>query len=225
MNERDECLLRHIMGSMKEDLKGLVLLDTSSTQSVRVNLVLLKGLLERRNLSGIFISVDRPHQYMAHLLRMHHIDLQNVVFVDVIGRSSADCKECEASVGHADAPFHIDSLPETLRDMSERDPGTARFVMIDNLATLLTYNSYSSVERFLRSLVEMTAASGAVIPLVMDREKHGLLYETARSLSGREIRCRAEDVPVDGIDGLRLAGVRRIEDFTYMGREDCGDGH
>lgn len=224
MNERDESLLKYIMASMGDGPTGPVLLDVNSTQFVRVNLVLLKGLLLQKGLNGMFISVDRPHQYMVHLLRMHKINLENLMFIDAIGRFSADRKECMASVGYVDAPFHIDTLPTAISNMGNNGNrkislDTCGFAMIDNLAALLPYNSYPSVEAFLRSFVGvMTSRNNTIVPLVVDKEKSGLLYETARSLATREINCRTENLPAEagGTSSAKANDVRKISEFRFI---------
>jgi hypothetical protein len=224
MNERDESLMRYIMASMGENASGPVLFDVNSTQFVRVNLVILKGLLLQKGLSGMFISVDRPHQYMVHLLRMHKINLENIMFIDAIGRFSADRKECMASVGYVDAPFHIDTLPTAISNMGSNGNkkvslDTCGFAMIDDLAALLPYNSYPSVESFLKSFVGvMTSRGNTIVPLVVDKDKNGLLYETARSLAVQEVDCRTENIPMEagGTSQVKLSDVRKISDFRYM---------
>ncbi len=227
MNERDESLLKYIMASMGEGVSGPVLFDVNSTQFVRVNLVVLNGLLLQRGLNGMFISVDRPHQYMVHLLRMHKINLENLMFIDAIGRFSADRKECMASVGYVDAPFHIDTLPAAMSEMGNNGHGgekkvsldTCGFAMIDNLAALLPYNSYTSVESFLRSFIGvMTSRGNTIVPLVVDKEKSGLLYETARSLATKEVDCRIETIPLEagGTSQTQATDVRKISEFRYM---------
>lgn len=223
MNERDESLMRYIMGAMEEGLSGPILFDVNSTQFVRMNLVLLKGLLEERGLSGMFVSVDRPHQYMVHLLRMHRINLDNLMFIDAIGRFSADRKEAMAQVGYVDAPFHIDTLPDAIRGMGGNGTKNAEmnvgFAMIDNLAALLPFNSYASVEAFLHSFVAvMTSKGNTLVPLVVDKERSGLLYETARSMAVKEINIRGEPIPV--VSGERKdrasSDMRKISEFRFM---------
>jgi hypothetical protein len=223
MNEHDESLLKRITSLIGEGVSGPVLLDVTSTQFVRVNLILLKALLENKGLSGMFVSVDRPHQYMVHLLRMHRINVDKVMFIDAIGRFSADRKECIASVGYVDAPFHIDTLPEAIRAMSNNgnrkvDLSTCGFAMIDNLAALLPYNSYTSVEAFLKSFVEvMGTRPGTIVPLVVDKEKSGLLYETVRSMAVKEIDCRTERIPVEAMG----TSTRKISEFRYVEGGRC----
>jgi len=196
MNERDRSLVRKVIASLGQRKSGAVLFDADSTQFVRMNLVLLKGLLEDMGRGGIFITVDRPHQYMVHLLRMHQVSVDRLVFVDAIGRLSGDRKEALAQAGYVDTPFHIDSLPETIAGMKGGEiPGLdvdkVDFVMIDNLAALLPFNSYAGVEAFVNNFVStMTDRWNALVPLVVDKERNGLLYDTVLSRADVTISLR-----------------------------------
>jgi hypothetical protein len=195
MNDKDLRQMQGLMESLeKNGLKGAVVLDVPSTQFVRINLMLLKGLSEDRGLTGMFISVDRPHQYIVHRLSMHQIKAGGLIFIDAISRFSADSKVAAANVGFVDGPFHIDRLP-TAMSQWEKGNGSktklsdCKFAIIDNLSSLLTYNSFASVELFLRSFVKALDSSGNVIvPLLIDSQKSMLLYEVARSISREEIR-------------------------------------
>lgn len=215
MNEQDESLMGYIVASLGENTTGPVLFDVNSTQFVRVNLVILKGLLQEKNMNGLFISVDRPHQYMVHLMRMHRIGLDRLMFLDAIGRFSADNKICNAGASFVDAPFHIDTLPAAIRSMgSDRmDLDTCGFAMIDNLAGMLPYNCLASVEAFLKLFIEvMTSKGNAIVPLVVDKERCGMLYQTARSLAVKEIDCRNETIAkaTSNKGSTRTVEIRKI---------------
>lgn len=173
---------------------GPILLDVKSTQFVRINLLLLKALSPENGMPGIFIAIDRPHQYMVHLLTMHQINSTGLVFLDAISRFSADTKTASAKVGFVQGPSHVDQLPNAIKDWTTNANGNSldmkqmRFAMIDNLAALLTYNSYSSVEMFLRNFVTVLSThTNLVIPFVVDKERNCVLYEMVHSLCEREI--------------------------------------
>lgn len=206
MNDKDVRQMRSILDAFdKSGYKGAILLDVPSTQFVRVNLMLLRGLSMERGLSGMFISVDRPHQYMVHLLTMHQIKAERLMFIDAISRFSADSKVATANVGFVDGPFHIDRLPEAMCEWGKGDNGKSipisecGFAIIDNLSALLTYNSYNSVETFIKNFVSVLEDSGSLtVPLMIDSEKYGLLYETARSLCKGEIRFKDTSQDIEG---------------------------
>jgi len=173
---------------------GVALINAPSTQFVRVNLILLKGLIDELGRSGVFISVDRPHQYMVHLMRMHGMAIEQVTFIDVISRFSADKKVGVAKVGFVDGPFNINSLPDTISMMSLQG-GTPMdsiskggFAMIDNIAALQVYNRNPTVELFINNFILMAKSSGNIfVPLVLDSEKSQTLFQYARGLADREV--------------------------------------
>jgi len=200
MNERDVELMRSLMDSIGDTVNGgVVLIDVSSTQFVRVNLVLLKGLLEELDHTGIFISVDRPHQYMVHLMRMHKICLDRITFIDVISRFSADRKAGEARVSFVDGPFHIDALPHAMEEWSMNgrskinDMDELGFTMIDNIAALQMYNRNPAVELFINNFILMAKSQGNVlVPLVLDRERHRSLYDSAMRFCDKEVKVERD---------------------------------
>lgn len=221
MNERDKHLMSTVMSSLDRRSGGAVLIDADSTQFVRMNLILLKCLLEEKRLGGILITVDRPHQYMVHLLRMHGVSIEGLVFIDAIGRFSADRKEALARVGYVDEPFHIDTLPDAIADMRSGDiPGMNTneigFVMIDNLAALLPFNSYASVEAFISKFISiMNSRWNAIVPLVVDRERYGLLYETVMAHTRDEFSMRGPKADI--CDTMENKGRRTISGTRYDG--------
>jgi hypothetical protein len=221
MNEKDLSQMRCMMSGLEEcKFQGPVLIDCPSTQFVRANLMLLRGLSADHGMPGIFISVDRPHQYMVHLLTMHQIKAEQITFIDAISRFSADFKIAPATVGFVDTPFHVDRLPQAIEKWSVGGNGHTPhlnnfdFAMIDNLAALLTYNSYSSVELFLRNFVTvLTEQKKVLIPLVIDSEKSGLLYDTAKGLCQSEVKLQDNSFAVSASDESR---IKRISDLKYV---------
>ncbi len=223
MNEHDVQLMKSLMNSIGEGMDGgVVLIDVPSTQFVRVNLVLLKGLMEDRGRQGIFISVDRPHQYMVHLMKMHQISLDDVTFIDVISRFSSDRKGGKARVGFVDAPFHIDSLPSALEKSSDgcgsgiiplEDCG---FAMIDNIAALQIYNRNPSVELFINNFILTAKSHGSMlVPMVLDKSRHESLYRSAQKLSDVEIKIEKDLTFATRNSGFEFSGQRVISEADY----------
>jgi hypothetical protein len=91
VNERD-LQLAHAVSSMIESdsCDAMFLVQTKYTNLVRVNLVILKALLDDQRKSGLMITIDRPHQYLSHLMQLHQVDQKNLAFLDVISSHSSD---------------------------------------------------------------------------------------------------------------------------------------
>lgn len=196
MNARDLLQSENLRRQLGEAPRpGLFLLDVSTTQFVVVELVLLKALLGEGN-PGLFISVDRPHRYMTHLLDMHRIDHNGLQFLNVMSRFTPANGGSASKVDFFEGPGHIDELPRALRERlaTERglDLSKFQFALIDNVSILLTYNSHQAVEMFLRDFVHLLSGNMAVT-LVIDRHKYPNLYHTALSLGGKELRLEQQD--------------------------------
>lgn len=192
MNEKDLMLYEQIKGELGDPPQtGPMVVDVKTTQFVRLELVLLKVLVADGR-PGLFISVDRPHQYMVHLLTMHQIDHCNITFVDAVSRFSADRKQAKANVGFLRGPRNIDTLPEALKEWSSEDNeqnfdlSQCKFAMIDNPAILLNFNTHQVVCSFLQEFVE-TMGQSVSVPLVVDRERNPNLFQMATSISKSEL--------------------------------------
>lgn len=191
MNERDFKLMRALMERIDGYFDGgVVIIDAPYTQFVRINLVILKTLVDELGRSGIFISVDRPHQYMAHLMKMHGVSMDGVTFIDIISRFSAESKRENARVRFVDGPFHINTLTDAISRMRMDGENVIEglekrgFVMIDNIATLQIYNTNHVVELFINNFIFMAKTRGDIfIPLVLDSTKSSMLFESACSLA------------------------------------------
>jgi hypothetical protein len=190
-----------------EEGSSIYLLQVKYTNLVRMNLVLLKAFLEDKKERGLMITIDRPHQYLSHLMQLHGVDQTNLVFVDAISLHSADTKGGEVAPEFQMGPFHIEALPDFL--MKHEDGGSSfqidmskiDFVMIDNVSTLLTYNSMESIKRFFQRYVDVlngVKSRGIQTALVMDRDQHTELYEYILSLSRKSIEL-GQDMLVKGV--------------------------
>jgi hypothetical protein len=223
MNEKDLYLTAYLKDNLTSYDNGPVLLDVKSTQFVRVNLLLLKAFSSMPGRPGMFIAVDRPHHYMLHLMGMHQIDPQGLIFIDAISRFSADTKSGADRANLLNAPSNIDSLPSAIRDwaggsqqQAHLDLQNCRFAMIDNLSSLLLYNSFNNVELFLQDFIDVLTSHARIqIPLLVDRERNCMLYEVARSLCPREISVNDGILASMSLTSKRN-GIARIVDSNEV---------
>lgn len=214
MNEKDLELVHAVSSVLTgEEGSSIYLLHVKYTNLVRVNLVLLKALLEDKKRRGLMITIDRPHQYLSHLMQLHGVDQTNLVFVDAISVHSADTKGGEVAPEFQIGPFHIEALPDFL--MKHEDGGSSfqidmskiDFVIIDNVSTLLTYNSMESIKRFFQRYVDVlksVKSRGIQTALVMDRDQHTELYEFISNLSRKSIELGQDML----IKGVRVMGAQ-----------------
>jgi len=214
LNEKDLELVHAVSSVLTgEEGSSIYLLHAKYTNLVRVNLVLLKAFLEDKKRRGLMITIDRPHQYLSHLMQLHGVDQTNLVFVDAISLHSSDTKGGEVAPEFQMGPFHIETLPDFLMKHGDGgssfqiDMSTIDFVVIDNVSTLLTYNSMESIKRFFQRYIEVlkgVKSRGIQTALVMDRDQHTELYEYIYGLSRKSIEL-GQDMLVKGV---RVMGVQ-----------------
>jgi hypothetical protein len=201
MNDTDLPVIASLMDSFEKfGWKGPVILDVSQMHLMKEHLILLKGLLEERSMRGLFLSVDRPHQYLEHIARMHKINIGGMTFVDIICKYSADTKQ-GSKVGLMAGPYNINNLQGAFRAWehsvkdSLKDPKRGGgFVLIDNPSALLHYYSLSRVEFLLCHLHEAFDKDEKVlVPLLIDKERNRALYESVRPFCIGEISSASHD--------------------------------
>ncbi|MCJ7488522.1 MAG: hypothetical protein MUO87_00025 [Thermoplasmata archaeon] len=186
MNERDLKLAEEVGSHIQPNGSPAVyILTTKYTNLVRTNLVLLKAFLDMKTTRGMMITIDRPHQYISHLLQLHGIDQARLVFIDAISNHASDTKAAPNAEAFQSGPFYIETLPDFIISCDGRDPeskvdmSNTEFILMDNVSTLLTYNSMENVKtffsRYVGVLKERSSASLATL-IVMDRDLHADLY-------------------------------------------------
>lgn len=190
MNEKDldtvKGLMEEIDGIEGHDNKSL-LFDTSFTQIAKTNLLLLKGLLDIKDKKGYFVVLDRPHQYMAYLLHMHDISQENIWYIDTVTHMSGQEKVEKDNVDFVEGPFHIEHLFDALEPKSEEQsnfasPEEIDFVLIDNISSMLNYNSIEKAEEFIESFKELIDKSEGIMGcLVIDSDSYPELDSIIRN--------------------------------------------
>lgn len=213
MNERDLRLAKELSDRIETgDGPSTFIFTARYTNLVRTNLVVLKVFLDEKRNRGLMVTIDRPHQYISHLLQLHGIDPSGLEFIDAISGHSSDTKDGTPSPSFKSGPFRIEELPEFIvADRSGEDGVTvglkqAQFILLDNISTLLTYNSMENVKEFFeryKSALRESGASSVTTLIVMDRNLHAELFSF---LSGHADRI--VEITQDMELGALLSGGR-----------------
>jgi hypothetical protein len=197
VNEKD-IRLSHVISSIvgTEDGRRIYLLNIRHLNLVRVDLVLLKAFLEEKKMRGLLITVDRPHQYISHLLQLHGVEQANLIYLDTISSHAADTKGGAIAPEFQNGPFHVETLPDFLMERSPNqaslniDVSSIDFIIIDNVATLLAYNTMDSVRSFFQRYVEVLKSihsKGIWTALAVDRDLYPDLFKFIKELSSKMI--------------------------------------
>jgi hypothetical protein len=196
VNERDSALVKELAPMLEGRSEPTIYLMASKyTSLVRVNLVLLKAFLDEKKSSGVMITIDRPHQYASHLLQLHGIDQSGLTFLDAISSHASDTKAEVKGGQYSEGPFYIERLPAFMAGSDGVSPPgidlvNVRFVIIDNVSTLLTYNSMESLKAFFSNYIDVMrkkASGNPITVFVMDKDLHGALFEFISGLAAKVI--------------------------------------
>ncbi len=185
MNRKDILLAEKII----EEIRGhrtssMLIFNTNFTQVGKTNLMLLKGFLDIEKDSGLFVVLDRPHQYMSYLLRMHDVSQENLWFIDAVTHTSGLERKKSDNVNFLEGPFHIERLIDTI-EFHGKDPTggflpieKVDFFIMDNIATILNYNNMDKVEEFIKSMCKFHEKHPHILGCVtIDKESNPELNE------------------------------------------------
>jgi hypothetical protein len=163
-----------------------VLVVSKYTERTRVNICLLKFFLHEMKLKGIFITIDRPHQYTASLLTLHGISQEKLVYIDAISRISGETESNVSNVRFINGPYEMNFLDDissisfaagaintqtlNLEDMD--------FVLIDDIAALTKYQEEEGVRKMIESYISSIERMKKIMaPIVLDVNQNQFIYE------------------------------------------------
>ena len=193
MNDKDIQLAQRLSNLIKSDHRPASLTASISAPTVniaRINISLLKAMLDLLHKQGIFVTIDRPHQYAEHLLRIHNIDFSKLTFIDMISAYAGDRKVGFKEWTNSHGPFSLGDILDLIKlsnaakeslyvDLLQID-----FILFDNIGSLLVYNRADSVKRFLGQLMEQVKkTSGIFVAFVIDPRNYADLFDDVNSRS------------------------------------------
>ena len=196
MNQKDLKLEEALSSLLGVDGNDYVFI-TKQVFLVRVNLVILKLLLENRKKRGVVIVLDRPHGYLAHLLTLHQIDQSNLSYIDTVAKLSGDgIVDDPKKVIYTSGPFHAELLINAFSEgyvdgdfqTSKIDLREMDFIMIDNIATALRYNNLESMEKCMASLKALSEKHDILVVVGIDAASNRTLYSLLKMYIENEIK-------------------------------------
>ncbi len=201
MNERDMLLMQKV-NSMLGPMEGInrVMFTVKYTQLTRLNLILLKLLLDERKRKGILVVLDRPHQYITHLLRLHNIGQNNISYVDTVSSLSGSEPQQAKGVSFVGGPFHLENLLKSFNaekhsEGQEKaiDVDKIDFIILDNISTMVMYNDIYQIKSFVASLTSLLERFDSMfLAIAIDKNAHRQLYELVKQTCDKEIEIMEE---------------------------------
>ena len=175
--------------------KRKILVVSKYTERTRVNLILLKFFLQEMNMRGIFVTIDRPHQYIEYLLNLHGISQKKLLYIDVVSRLSGEIKPYDDSnVFFMDGPYEVGFLDQLMGRCYETDPVVGDipkdyvnlkemdFILVDDIAALAKYLDDDGIKKFIDSyLTSIRRLATVIAPIVLDINKNKDMYNLLKN--------------------------------------------
>ncbi len=127
----------------------LLELDTNSYLEIIIKTI---KKLQKKGLSGVYVSIQRPFKNISSLLKKQNIDLNKLIFIDVASAVSKERSEkCKGCV-HISPELDVDELVKAIYTLLDQIKGQ-KFIFIDSLTTLALHKSISETLRFFEFLM------------------------------------------------------------------------
>ena len=195
-NRLYDCIKNTIIRQENQNLYKLLFISDFQNRS-EINLMLLKYFLQEQNKRGIFISFDRPHQYILKLLEYNQIDKKNLMFIDAVSLISGEITPGTGrNVKFMKGPYQISLFKNLVARCfsSKKDSkqivylNEIDFIMIDDISALSIYNELNVVEDFINNLYTFVEnMKTIVVALVMDANYNKEVYNIMSKHSDIEI--------------------------------------
>src|SRR3989344_6941391 len=166
-----------------------ILLELDTESYLEINIKTIKKL-QKKGLSGVYISVQRPFKNISSLLKKQGIDLNKLIFIDVASAVSKETpKQCKGCV-HISPELDVDELVRTIytsldtlenqrfsghrkSERFSREIKGKKFIFIDSLTTFALHKPISETLRFSEFLMRQ----------IKDRKDIVLILNVANDLS------------------------------------------
>ncbi|MFQ6106634.1 MAG: hypothetical protein ACE5QF_03480 [Thermoplasmata archaeon] len=184
--ETEVAAMRDVISQMMRSSQNRLLVNTDRVYFAKTNLIALKSLLEERGPKGVFIAINRPYHYMAHLLRIHKVSYEEMIFVDAITEISGERRMEWRRTTFLNGPFQITKIFEDLELVGKKEDGSATmikiiegdFVLVDDISAIFHYNKLGTGKHFLKKFLDAIASNPQAFTSVsVDRETQRDLYE------------------------------------------------
>ena len=173
--------LRSFIKNLKP--KSVVLFIIDAEKYHEVHPLLLKIIIEEKCFAGIYITVNKPYKTLVNYLKENSIPTENIFFIDTISKFASEEVKITEDCLFIPSPSHLTdlgiALSQALEAMKHKKN---KFIFLDSLSTLLIYNSFDVVAKFIHFIISRLRLLGLVgiilsIEKQIDRKMLNILIE------------------------------------------------
>lgn len=177
-------------------------------QIARINLSILRICLSERKERGIYISIDKPDKHVKQILERQNISREGG-YVDTGLSSTGEHQAISSPMGANKRilvvsgifcpTLFLDSIEATkaasaeARGRIEAELASMNFIMLDNISTMVIYNSHAKVHEFFKRFDDFCKGYPNLrVYMSSDKNIPPDVYQLARSVIDREVEILDE---------------------------------
>lgn len=139
----------------------------------------IKQLISKGGYNGIVVAVNRPYTVMKETLAKEGVDVKKLFFIDLVTRTPdgrpqayADCICVTSSQNLTEISIAISQALSVL-------PKGKRFLLLDSVNTLMTYNNPAIVLKFFHFVITKLREAGVngIFVVSDDKADHALMVQ------------------------------------------------
>lgn len=153
--------LKKFVKSLKP--KSVVLFVIDAKKYHKIHPKLLKTVIEEKCFAGIYITINKPYTALVKYLEENKIKTDNIFFIDAISKTVGGeikmTKDCLFIPSPSQLTDLAIALSQALESMEYKEN---KFIFLDSLSTLLLYNSFEVVAKFVHFVISRLRLFGLV---------------------------------------------------------------
>lgn len=112
----------------------------------KVNMHILNDFINKKKMHGIYITINRPYKNIIELMKKDNIDIKKLSFIDCITKEITQKKE-KVNCAFVRSPGDLTEMALAIDKLFKHTKHG--FILFDSLDTLLVYNNFDRVMKFI----------------------------------------------------------------------------
>ncbi len=161
------------MVNLKKELMGddnSILVIIPSKKYYESEMKIYKTLTNKKGYKGILVTVNRTYSSLLKILKKEKIKTGNLFFIDAITKSTTAQNNKNKNCLFTESPESLTELSIAIDQIVKSMDKGKRFLVIDSLTTLVTYNNANSVLKFSHFLINKLRSSDVMGVMLILKE-------------------------------------------------------
>ena len=159
--------------SVKDLKKYIVLATVDAKLYQKTNLGIIKHLIDKENIPGVYVSLNKPYETMKEIFKKDKIDTRMVIFIDAVTKTTGGKIKKTDECLFIGAPDNLSDISISMDQAVRAIPSDEKFLFFDSLSTLLMYNNVGTVAKFIHFLagkMRVWKVKGIIVSLRKEKD-------------------------------------------------------